>query len=103
MHAVSHVRRSPDRILTRCVVQTMELADHNNDVYEIKKIVEERKTAGAYEYKVVWVGFPGQDTWEPLKHIRGRGDTALKEFKESRDPQKQQEKAKSGKKKRKLS
>ena len=53
-------------------------------IYVIDKIVDSRKPEGvggaAREYLVQWSGWPGQDTWEPYEHIKGRGDDAITRF-----------------------
>lgn len=85
---------------TRCLVQRQELEADDNDVYEVQKIIDQRKSAaGEWEYRVVWKGWPGQDTWETVKHIRGRGDEALEAFQKDLDPQPKGKKRKTSKRK----
>lgn len=53
-----------------------------DEIYYVQSIKAERKLKGkAKEYLVVWKGYEGGDTWEPLENIEGRADEALEVFK----------------------
>ena len=56
------------------------------DTFVVKKIVDERIVEGSYvyRYRVEWQSYQGQDTWEPYNNMKGRGDDAIAEFKDSR-------------------
>ena len=57
-----------------------------SEIYEIKDIFGSRLVGGKIEYHVKWKGYPDpdEDTREPLKNIKGRGDSrsdaALRKF-----------------------
>jgi len=53
-----------------------------SEIYEIKEIFGSRLVGTKIEYHVKWKGYPDpdEDTWEPLKNIKGRGDAALRKF-----------------------
>ena len=52
-------------------------------VYVIGRIKDSRRAldgSDTTEYHVEWVGYKGQDTWEPVANIQGRGDQAIRDF-----------------------
>ena len=69
--------------LTIPCMKGLEVAEQE-DIFVVKKIVDERIVEGSYEYRVEWQGYQGQDTWEPYNNIKGRGDDAIALFKDSR-------------------
>ena len=44
----------------------------------MKAILTSRIKDGQIEFLVQWEGFPGEDTWEPQKHLAN--NTVLKEY-----------------------
>ena len=65
--------------LTIPCMKGLEVAEQE-DIFVVKKIVDERIVEGSYEYRVEWQGYQGQDTWEPYNNIKGRGDDAIALF-----------------------
>ena len=54
--------------LTIPCMKGLEVAEQE-DIFVVKKIVDERIVEGSYEYRVEWQGYQGQDTWEPYNNI----------------------------------
>lgn len=52
----------------------LEIAQRE-DLYEVEKVIDMRKGKkhDENEYLVVWKGWKGQDTWEPLSHLKDEG------------------------------
>ena len=45
------------------------------EFYNIEKILDRRKVAGKFEYKIKWEGYPmSQSTWEPMKNLETAKD-----------------------------
>ena len=61
--------------------KTLEVAEVA-EIYVIEAIVDSRVPSGgtSIEYKVKWRGWQGQDTWEPVSNIRGRGDAMINQY-----------------------
>lgn len=54
-------------------------------IYRVKEILSRRRIQthpSKWEYRVSWVGYPGEDSWEPEEHIREGSDELRKEFDE---------------------
>ncbi|RUS22508.1 hypothetical protein BC938DRAFT_475240, partial [Jimgerdemannia flammicorona] len=39
------------------------------DTFEVQEIIGRRTRNGTLQYRVRWVGFPGQDTWKPASNL----------------------------------
>lgn len=57
---------------------------HQNDEYEVEKIVEKRDAEGKTEYLVKWKGWDNIEdmTWEPFENLQG-SETLIKRFEKS--------------------
>ena len=61
------------------------------EIYVVQKIVGERadtKNRGKLEYLVEWVGWKGQNTWEPEAHLKDgeRAQDAIDRWVQERAP-----------------
>ena len=48
---------------------TVKPLDPDETTYKVRRITQRRTRHGRHEYRVAWVGYPGQDTWEPRDNL----------------------------------
>jgi hypothetical protein len=84
IHNVIHVNRlAPwkDNGLNKPPPPEPEVVD-GKKVYEVKEILDSRFYRRQFQYLVKWVGYPGEDTWEPLANVKGAKAAIAKFHKE---------------------
>lgn len=69
----------PDKLDTENYeLDSKELGESKEKVYEVEKLLKKRTRAGKVEYLVQWVGYPGEDSWESASSIHTA--SLIKEF-----------------------
>jgi transposase InsO family protein len=84
IHNVIHVNRlAPwkDNGLDKPPPPEPEVVD-GEEVYEVEEILDSRFYRRQFQYLVKWVGYPGEDTWEPLANVKGAKAAIAKFHKE---------------------
>jgi hypothetical protein len=82
IHDVIHVDRlSPhkDNGLVKPAPPEPEVIEGKEE-YKVKEILDSRIYRRQFQYLVKWVGYPGEDTWEPLKNVEKRAKKAIAKF-----------------------
>jgi RNase H-like domain found in reverse transcriptase/Integrase core domain/Chromo (CHRromatin Organisation MOdifier) domain len=58
----------------------VEATDQADDEFEVESVTEHEMREGELFFKVSWVGYPDQDTWEPLSNLGSSASRVLNEY-----------------------